>query len=288
MFMKKIKGSSLLLSRLRDRWWILVLQIFIVILCLLIIVPFFWMVTSSLKTTEEYLQTPIVWFPSVPQWQNYAEIMVELGFWKYIINSLLLAFMSVVLSVFSSAFVAYGFCRFRFRGRKLMFAIMVVTMMLPGQVTIVPQFLLFKEIGWTKTFLPLVIPQLCGAAGSILLITQFMKGVPMSMDEAAKIDGANSFQVFFKVILPQIVPVLVVTALFTFLNSWKDTFGPLIYLRNENLYTVPLALMTFVSPQDPNRAILFTGLTVALIPTIIVYIFGQKQLEEGIVIADLK
>ena len=286
--MKKIKDSPLFLSRLRDRSWILVLQILIVILCLLIIVPFFWMVTSSLKTTEEYLQTPIVWFPSVPQWQNYAEIMVELGFWRYIINSLLLAFMSVVLSVFSSAFVAYGFCRFRFRGRKLMFAIMVVTMMLPGQVTIVPQFLLFKEIGWTKTFLPLVIPQLCGAAGSILLITQFMKGVPMPMDEAAKIDGANSFQVFFKVILPQIVPVLVVTALFTFLNSWKDTFGPLIYLRNENLYTVPLALMTFVSPQDPNRAILFTGLTVALIPTIIVYIFGQKQLEEGIVIADLK
>lgn len=284
----KFNKTGLLVNRLKDRWWIILLQVFIVIICLLILIPFFWMITNSLKTTEEYLQTPIVWFSKVPQWQNYVEIMVELGFWKYIINSLLLALISVVLSVFSSAFVAYGFSRFRFKGRGLMFCIMLATMMLPGQVTIVPQFLLFKEIGWTKTFLPMIVPQLCGAAGSILLISQFMKGVPMAMDEAAKIDGANSFRIFLKVILPQIVPILIVTGLFTFLNSWKDTFGPLIYLRDESMYTVPLALMTFVSPQDPNRAILFTGLTVALIPTIIVYIFGQKQLEEGIVIADLK
>ncbi len=280
--------TGLLLNRLKDKWWILLLQVSIIVVCLLILIPFFWMITNSLKTTAEYLQTPIVWFPKVPQWQNYAEVMVGLGFWRYIINSLLLAVISVVLSVFSSAFVSYGFSRFRFKGRGLMFGIMLATMMLPGQVTIVPQFLLFKEIGWTKTFLPIIVPQLCGAAGSILLITQFMKSVPKAMDEAAKIDGANSFQIFLKVILPQIVPILIVTALFTFLNSWKDTLGPLIYLREESMYTVPLALMTFVSPQDPNRAILFTGLTVALIPTIIVYIFGQKQLEDGIVIADLK
>ena len=287
-----IRQSNSLAERLlgaaRERWWMWLLKAVVVLLVLCIVVPFFWMITSSVKTTQEYLTSPIVWFSKDPQWGNYAEVMIDLRFYRYIVNSLVLAVLSVLLSVFSSAFVAFGFSRFNFKGSAVWFGVMIATMMLPGQVTVVPQFLLFREMGWTKSFLPLVVPQICGAAGNVLLITQFMKGVPREIDEAAKVDGAGSLIVFLRIMLPQIVPILIVTGLFTFLNSWKDSFGPLIYLRNESLYTVPLALMTFISPENPNRGILFTGLTIALVPTIVVYIFGQKYLENGIVIADLK
>ncbi len=290
--MEQTKSSSLrrerVLSHIADCWWLWILKAVIVLLVLCIIVPFFWMITSSVKTTQEYLTSPIVWFSRDPQWSNYAEVMVDLQFYRYIINSLILAALSVLLSVFSSAFVAFGFSRFNFKGSSVWFGIMIATMMLPGQVTVVPQFLLFKEIGWTKNFLPLVVPQICGAAGNVLLITQFMKGIPHEIDDAAKVDGAGSLTIFLRIMLPQIVPILIVTGLFTFLGSWKDSFGPLIYLRDESLYTVPLALMTFISPENPNRGILFTGLTIALVPTIIVYVLGQKYLENGIVIADLK
>ena len=197
--MEQTKSSSLrrerVLSHIADCWWLWILKAVIVLLVLCIIVPFFWMITSSVKTTQEYLTSPIVWFPRDPQWSNYAEVMVDLQFYRYIINSLILAALSVLLSVFSSAFVAFGFSRFNFKGSSVWFGIMIATMMLPGQVTVVPQFLLFKEIGWTKNFLPLVVPQICGAAGNVLLITQFMKGIPHEIDDAAKVDGAGSLTI---------------------------------------------------------------------------------------------
>ena len=288
IFRKSTLRSIRRKSYIKDNWWVWLLRAILLLIVFFIIVPFFWMITSSLKTTQEYLTTPIVWFSRTPQWSNYAEVMGKLQFYRYIGNSLILAALSVLFNVFSSAFVAFGFSRFKFKGSALWFSIIIATMMLPGQAMVVPQFLLFKGMGWAKSFLPLVVPQLCGSAGNILLITQFMKGVPKEIDDAAKVDGAGSLAVFLRIMLPQVVPILIVTSLFTFLSSWKDSFGPLIYLRSESLYTVPLALMTFISPENPNRGILFTGLTIALVPTILVYVFGQKYLENGIVIADLK
>lgn len=225
-----------------------VFRVAALLLTIVICFPFLWLVLSSLKTNAEYYIQPSPLFSSDPQWSRYAYVFIDLGFWRYMINSILLAVVCVVLNVVSSAFIAYGFARFRFRGRKFVYIVMLFTMFLPAQVSFIPQFMLFNEFNWVDTYFPIVIPQMFGAAANILLTSQFMRAIPREMDEAAMIDGANYFRIWWNVILPQAAAVLIVVAISAFLGSWKDSMGPLIYLRSEKLYTVPVALMFFRRP----------------------------------------
>lgn len=259
-----------------------------ILLALVILLPFFWLVLSSLKTNVEYYAQPSPFFSKDPQWSRYAYVFVELSFWRYLLNSIWLAAAGVLLNVISSAFIAYGFSRFRFKGKSTVFLIMLLTMFLPAQVCSIPQFLMFNAYGWVDTYLPILVPQLFGSTASILLVSQFMRGIPREMDEAARIDGANRFTVWIKIILPQSAAVLIVVAISSFLSSWKDSMGPLIYLRSESLYTVPVALMFFQAPDQNSYLMLLTGVVISMIPTLVIYVLLQKWMDKGIYVAELK
>ena len=255
---------------------------------LLILFPFLWLLLSSVKTNAEYYVQPSPFFPSDPQWDRYKYVFIDLAFYKYMINSIFLAAVVVVLNVTSSSFVAYGMARFQFKGKSIVFTVMLMTMFLPSQVSFIPQFLIFDKLEWVNTYLPIVVPHLFGAAANILLVSQFIKAIPKEMDEAAMMDGCNSFSIWLQIILPQSVAVLIVVAISAFLGSWKDSMSPLIYLRDANLYTVPVALMYFQAPDQNSYLLLLTGVVISIIPTLIVYVCLQKWMDKGIFIADLK
>lgn len=261
---------------------------FAILLTIMILLPFVWLFLSSIKTNAEYYMQPSPIFSKTPQWSRYHYVFVTLKFWRYMINSVVLAVICVVLNVLSSSFVSYGFARFRFKGKEICYVIMLATMFLPGQVTQIPQFMVFNKLGWLDTVLPIVVPQFFGSAVNILLVTNFFRGIPREMDEAAKIDGANSFRIWWNILLPQAVSVIVVVAISSFLGSWKDSMGPLIYLRSERLYTVPVALLFFQSPDQNSYLLLLSGVVISVIPTLVMYVFMQKWLNNGVYIADLK
>mgnify|MGYP005841104639 CR=1 FL=1 len=202
--------------------------------------------------------------------------------------SIWLATAQTLLSVFSSALVAYGLSRFDFKGQGLILTVLIASMLLPTQVTQIPLFIFYSKIGFVNSFKPLLIPHLFGGAWNIFLIRQFMVTLPKELDEAAMADGATTLDVFFRVILPQSKPALVVTGLFTFLWSWKDAWGPLIYLNSENLYTLPIGLLYFQSPTQAEITVQLAAIVIALIPTVIFYFLGQGYLERGVAIAELK
>ncbi|MCD9020306.1 carbohydrate ABC transporter permease [Cohnella silvisoli] len=261
---------------------------FLALLSFVILVPFAYLFTSSLKTNAQYFKIPIEWIPSPALWSNYSYVFVELKFYVFMWNSTFLAASSVVLSVLSSSLIAYGFARFKFPFRNGMFIIVIATMMLPGQVTMLPLFIYFKSIGWLDSYKPLLVPQLFGSAYLIFLIRQFYITLPREIDEAAKIDGCGYLRIWWHVIMPQAKPVLIVSALFTFLGSWKDVFGPLIYLSDRSSYPLAVGLLYFTSPTYNAYTLILVAIVIALIPTLLFFVLSQKYLNKGVNIANLK
>lgn len=268
-----------------------VLKIFTILLALIILFPFIWLTSTSLLTSQEYYSAVQPFFSSEPQWGRYYSVLVEQKFYRSILNSILLASVSVIANLIVSPFVAYGIARFRFRGRYLVFILMLCTMFLPTQVTSIPKFLFYKEIGWLYTYLPLIVPNFFGAATSILFVMAFMKGIPREMDEAAMIDGCNSFRIWWSIIMPQCVPALCLVALNGFLGNWKSSQAPLIYLRDPEMFTVPLTLLKFQSNDsltDAGTLRLYTALVIAIIPVSILFLYLQRLMDKSVVKADLK
>ncbi|MCL6589808.1 MAG: carbohydrate ABC transporter permease [Firmicutes bacterium] len=265
-------------------------HIFLIAFAIVIFAPFFYLFASSLKNMGQFFETDlrVVWFPWPLHWENYVKAVTQINLFLYIRNSVILAVLQTSLTLLSSVFIAYGFARFDFKGNNLMFTILLATMMLPTQVTNIPLFLFYRKLGWMNTFLPLLIPYLFGNAYFIFLLRQFMITLPKELDEAAFIDGCNSFSILTKVIVPQCIPVMVVVALFAFLGSWKDFWNPLIYLSNARLYTLPIGLLFFESPTNFEYTTQLAAVVIALIPTAIFYILGQKYLDRGINIAEVK
>ncbi|HLG74929.1 MAG TPA: carbohydrate ABC transporter permease, partial [Ktedonobacteraceae bacterium] len=212
---------------------------------IIILAPFAWLLSASLKTTEQYFASPIQWIPQPIVWSNYVEAFTIYGFGREVLNSLFLATYAMVVSTTVSSLVAYGFARFRFPGRTPLFILMLSTLMLPAQALTIPLYITFVKFGWVGTFWPILIPQLGGSAYSIFLYRQFFMGLPRELDDAARVDGCGYLGVWWHVILPQSRPVLIVVAIFTFLWSWKDAWNPLIYLNSDQTRTVPLGLLYF-------------------------------------------
>ncbi|MCQ6559244.1 carbohydrate ABC transporter permease [Paenibacillus mendelii] len=262
--------------------------LFLALLSFVILVPFVYLFTSSLKTNAQYFKIPIEWIPSPALWSNYYYVFVDLKFYVYMWNSTFLAASSVVLSVLSSSLIAYGFARFRFPYRNAMFIVVIATMMLPSQVSMIPLFIYFKSIGWLDSYKPLLVPQLFGSAYLIFLIRQFYITLPREVDEAATIDGCGYLRIWWHVIMPQAKPVLVVSALFVFLASWKDVFGPLIYLSDRSAYPLAVGLLYFTSPTSNAYTLILVAIVIALIPTLLFFILSQKYLNKGVNIANLK
>ena len=264
--------------------------LFMGVLSVVILIPFYYLIASSFKSLGQYNQVDFqtMWFPQPLHPENYITAIAQYKFLNYMANSLWLGVVQTSLQVFTSCVVAYGFSRFKFPGRDVLFVVLLASMMLPTEVTQIPLYQLFRTIGWTNSFLPLIIPRIFGDAWSIFLLRQMLLNLPKEIDEAAWIDGAGTWKTFLRITLPQIAPAIVVAALFGFLGSWKDLFGPLLYLSDSSLYTLPLGLLFFESPTDKLYTVQLAAVAIALIPTVIIYLIGNRYFERGINVTDLK
>lgn len=253
--------------------------------------PLAWLVSSSFKPSRIVFADLALW-PSEWDLTNYADGWTALAhpFSLYLMNSLVIVTLSIVGNLLSCSLAAYGFARLQFTGRRLFFVLMLGTMMLPGHVLLVPQYIVFAKLGWLNTYYPLLVPHfLATNAFYIFLMVQFMRALPMELDDAARIDGCGPLRTFWKIILPLSMPAFATTAIFTFISVWNEFFGPLLYLTDSDLYTVPLALRQFVDSEGQSQwSQMFAMSFVSLAPVIGFFIAGQKYLVRGIATTGLK
>ncbi|MBM4045623.1 MAG: carbohydrate ABC transporter permease [Planctomycetes bacterium] len=250
--------------------------------CLLFLAPFAWVALCSLKGKGQIYLPPPNWLPDPVVWANYKEIFTRLPFALFFKNSFLICILATLGQLASSSLVAFGFARVRFAGREPLFLLLLATMMIPYQVTMIPVYLLFREIGWVDSFLPLIVPQFFGGAFNIFLLRQFFRTIPYDLDEAAFIDGCGKFGVYWRIILPLSKPALTVVAIFTFLWHWQDLIGPLIYLDSLSKRTVALGLAYFRNPYEIGMHLIMAASVVALVPVVVLFVVGQKHILEGI------
>ena len=248
----------------------------------LIFFPFAWTISTSLKTEQQTLEYPPTWIPDPVQWENYPDALTARPFGQYYVNTIIITVFSVVGQIISSAVVAYGFARFRFPGRNVLFLIVLSTLMIPFHILIVPRFILFKHLGWLDTFLPLIVPNFFGGAFSIFLLRQYFLTIPLDLDEAAKMDGATSFHIFTRIVLPLAKPALGAVAVFEFMSSWNDFLGPLIYLSSDRNYTVSVGLAAFRNDYFTAWHLYMAAAAVAMIPPLIVFFIAQKYFISGV------
>src|SRR3990172_9571660 len=221
--------------------------IIILILSIPFIVPLFWLISTALKTPAQVYQSPPVWIPTPIRWENFSDALAVAPFGKFLANSLITTFIPMVGEVFISAMIAFSFARVRWPGRDSVFAICLAVMLLPGIVTFIPTFILFAKLKWVNAFMPFIIPAYFGVPLYIFMFRQFILNLPKELDDAARIDGASTFQIFTLVILPLLGPILASVAILSFMAHWNDFFGPMIYLQKADLKTLMLGLAFFES-----------------------------------------
>jgi multiple sugar transport system permease protein len=264
----------------------------LLLLCAFILLPLGWMLTAALKPDRLPVFTiPPQWVPSEHwRWENFARALTDerRPFLTYMLNTLQIVAGNIVGTLFSCSLVAFAFARLRFRGSELLFNVLVITMLIPWQVLMIPQFLMFHRLGWYGTYLPLIVPSFAGNAFFIFLIRQYMRTFPRELDDAARIDGCSTWGIFWHVILPLTTPVLAVCVVFVFLGSWNDLLGPLIYLDNNKQFTVAIGLANMVSRTGTPWNLLMAANLVAMLPALILYFFAQEKLIGGIASVGLK
>lgn len=222
------------------------------------------------------------------RWQNYNDAMTTVPFGKYIWNTLIVVFFGTIGTVISCVMVAYGFSRFRAKGLNWIFLLVLATIMLPAQVTLIPTFIIFKYLGWYDTLLPLIAPAFFANAWDIFLFRQFFMSLPLELDDAAKIDGAGPWQILWHIILPQAKPVLITVVIFSILYAWNDFFNPLIYLQSEKNWTISLGLQMFNAIYRNNDALLMAASVVMLIPVVLLFFVAQRYFIQGVVVSGIK
>lgn len=254
------------------------------------LLPLVWMISTSLKPKAQIFVYPLIWIPQPPQWGNYAEALDNPSF-QYLLflrNSLYYSLTSTLGVVISCAFVAYAFARLRWWGRDFWFVATLSTMMIPYPVTLIPLFLIFRDLGWIGTFKPLIIPNFLGAPFFIFLLRQFFLTIPMDLSDAARIDGASELGIFWNIILPLTRPALITVALFTFLATWNDFLGPLIYLNDGSKYTLAVGLAAFRGQFRTQWDLMMAASTVVTVPVMILFFFAQRHFIQGITLTGMK
>lgn len=264
---------------------------FVILFGIVMIYPLLWMISASLKPADEIFRN-VSLLPHTFMPENYSNGWKGFGgvsFTVFFKNSLFIAFTATLGAVISSALVAYGFARCNFRFKKIWFAAMLVSMMLPFQVIMIPQFIIFYNLKMVGTVLPLILPSFLGMPFGIFLTMQFIQGIPRELDEAAKIDGCSLYMIFFRIILPLIVPALVTTGVFSFMWRWDDFLGALLYLNNPQKYPVCLALKMFCDPNaQSDWGAMLAMSSLSIVPILVVFVLCQKYLVEGISTSGLK
>ena len=261
----------------------------LIVIGLIFLFPFFWLILSSLKTPSEIFEFPPKIFPKHPQWDNYTKAFTAMPFWHYTLNTLFLCAVNIFGQVISAPLTAYSISKIKWKGSKVVFAIIISTMILPGQVTMIPMYIIFAKLGWVNTYLPLTIGAFFGSAFNIFLTRQFIMGIPNELSEAARLDGASEFRIFLQIIFPLLMPPLATIAIFTFTGVWNDFMGPLIYLNDDSLWTITLGLQGFLSQHGGQWELLMAAATIFTIPSILIYFFGQKYfMQSGATLSSFK
>lgn len=251
------------------------------IIGIILLIPLLWMVFTSLKPMEEIVRYPPAFFPEKIVWENYLDTIAAFPFWRYARNTLFITVLVVIGNVLSNSFIAYGFAKLDFPGKKLMFALVLSTMMIPGFVTMIPQYVLFSKIGWVGTYLPLIVPSFFGNAFNIFLMRQFYLSINNELIEAAEIDGANHLYIWSHLMLPLTKPALITIAINSFNAAWNDFLGPLLYIQDQEKYTLQIGLQVFQNQATTQWNYLMAGATLVLIPTILLFFFAQRYFIEG-------
>ncbi|MFS8579863.1 MAG: carbohydrate ABC transporter permease [Novibacillus thermophilus] len=261
----------------------------LVVFLLLFSFPVFWMVSTSLKSMTEIHQIPQSWIPSDFLWQNYVEVFKMAPFGTYLWNTIWYTGITVIGTALTSSLVAYAFARLRARGSQFLFGVVLSTMMLPQQVVMIPQYLLFNKLGWTDSYLPLVVPSFGASAFSIFLLRQFYLGIPRDMDEAVKIDGGGYFPIYCKIILPLSVPALATVGILEYMFRWNDLMGPLIYVHSTDKYPLALGLANLTAEQGatPWNVLMAASVMAVSIP-LLLFFLAQKYFIKGIAITASK
>jgi multiple sugar transport system permease protein len=271
--------------------WRTLAFVLVLIGAVVLMVPFAWMISSSLKPLDQIFVEPPVWIPNPIMWVNYYDAWTALPFTQFLFNTLFITLLGGSAGVFTSALVAYGFARFNFRGRDTLFVVLLATMMLPYVVTVIPGFLIWRQFNLINTYDPLVFYGLVGGgAFYIFLMRQFMVSIPPELEEAARMDGANTMQIFLRIVLPLVKPALLAVAIFSFQGYWNEFLGPLLYLNDMDKYTMTLGTFFFVggTNEAPKWHWLMAMSTLIAVPILAIFFAAQKQFIEGITMTGLK
>ncbi len=271
------------------------LQIFATLLVLTFLMPTLWMISSSFKSSTEIFVVPIKWIPDSLRWKNYVDAFTQpaLPMWDFIKNTVMVVTVSLLGTMVSSVMVAYSFARLQWPGRRLFFGIMIATLMLPGIITLIPRFIMFKDFGWINLtipiidvyfpWLPLVVPPWFAGTGLyVFLMYQFMRGIPDELDEAAKMDGANRVQILTRILLPLCKPVLATIAVFGLIQYYNEFMEPLIYLSKLDSWVLALGIRAFNDTNVQNWELVFSASVVMLIPVLVLFIVAQRYFVQGI------
>ncbi|MFC4600902.1 carbohydrate ABC transporter permease [Cohnella hongkongensis] len=254
----------------------------------IILIPFVWMISTSLKIPSQVFAWPIEWIPRPVRFSNYIEAMSMRPFGRYYANTFLITALAVVGQVLSSSIVGYSLARLRWRGSQVVFALILSTLMLPEIVRMIPTFVIFSKIGWVDTFIPLILPHFFAGAFNVFLFRQFFRSLPKDLDEAATVDGATLFGIYWRIIMPLSKPVIGIVAINTFRYSWNDFLHPLIYLNDTKLWTITLGLRAFQQEFNIDWNLLMAASATAMIPIIVLFVIAQKYFIQGIVFTGVK
>ena len=255
---------------------------------LTMLLPLLWMISTSLKEPGEVLLLPPKWISLPPQWGNYSRLFDVLPFDLFLINSVKIAVFATVGSLLSCSMAAFAFARMRFPGRNVIFAIILATMMIPFHVTLIPLFKLYRDIGWLSTHLPLTVPFFFGTAFGIFLMRQFYLTIPQELVEAARIDGCNFIQIYYRIFLPLSKPALATLGIFTFLGSWNNLMGPLIFLTKVETMTITLGLTLLTNQSGGRWELIQAGAVISILPIIVMFFIGQEHFIQGIARTGIK
>ena len=270
-----------------EKWKALILNALLLVFSVVTILPFLWMLSSSFKTNAEISALSQHFLPQNPTWQNYENALNKMSFLRYFFNSLSYAFVISLVTIYTSAVSGFVLCKYRFRGRELLFGMILSTMMVPGVVTIIPRYSMMQALGWLNRFQALIIPSLFTSFG-IFMMRQSCTAVPDEILEAARIDGANEFYIFHRIVLPMLRNAIASMAIFQFLWAWEDYLWPYLVIRSESKQLLSIALNMFSGRFSTDYAGLFAATSIAIIPVVVCYLVFQKQFIEGIASSAVK
>ncbi len=267
-----------------------IIHIFLFVGSVIMFMPFLWMLSTSLKTPDKVLKIPPELIPNPISFESYRRVWVQLSFLRYTLNSFIIVILNIIGVAVICAIVAFGFAMFNFKGKKFFFMLMLGTLMMPGQVTLIPKYILWTKLGALDTYLPLIIPSVLVGSFGIFLLHQNFKSLPGAFYESALIDGCHSLKILFKIYVPMSAPTITALIVFTFLGAWNNTLEPLIYIKDRNLYTLSLGLLTLNTSTEAvaNLAVKMAASAITMAPVIIVFLMAQKYFVEGVASSGIK